>query len=174
MAAENGKRVQAQCEAKNHALVLEDAELESTVRAIINSTYGCAGMRCMALPVIVVQESIADQFTALLKKKALDMKVGCAYDAKTDLGPVVSAEHKTKICNWIKKGVDEGAELVLDGRNVVVEGYEKGFYVGPTIFDHVKPGMDIGEREIFGPVTQYFFLSTFIFTFLSIFNNFEI
>ena len=80
----------------------------------------------MALPVIVVQESIADQFTALLKKKALDMKVGCAYDAKTDLGPVVSAEHKTKICNWIKKGVDEGAELVLDGRNVVVEGYEKG------------------------------------------------
>ncbi|BDF08735.1 methylmalonate semialdehyde dehydrogenase [acylating] [Emergencia timonensis] len=153
MAAENGKRVQAQCEAKNHALVLEDAELESTVRAIINSTYGCAGMRCMALPVIVVQESIADQFTALLKKKALDMKVGCAYDAKTDLGPVVSAEHKTKICNWIKKGVDEGAELVLDGRNVVVEGYEKGFYVGPTIFDHVKPGMDIGEREIFGPVT---------------------
>ena len=79
----------------------------------------------MALPVIVVQESIADQFTALLKKKALDMKVGCAYDAKTDLGPVVSAEHKTKICNWIKKGVDEGAELVLDGRNVVVEGYEK-------------------------------------------------
>ena len=80
-------------------------------RQIINSTYGCAGMRCMALPVIVVQESIADQFTALLKKKALDMKVGCAYDAKTDLGPVVSAEHKTKICNWIKKGVDEGAEL---------------------------------------------------------------
>lgn len=152
-AAANGKRVQAQCEAKNHALVLEDADLESTVNAIVNSTYGCAGMRCMALPVIVVQESLADEFVALLKKKALEMKVGCAYDLKTDLGPVVSAEHKDKICDWIQKGIDEGAELVLDGRDIIVPGFENGFFVGPSILDHVKPGMSVGEREIFGPVT---------------------
>lgn len=152
-AAANGKRVQAQCEAKNHALVLEDADLESAVNAIVNSTYGCAGMRCMALPVIVVQESVADEFVALLKKKAREMKVGCAYDLKTDLGPVVSAEHKDKICDWIQRGIDEGAELVLDGRDTIVPGFENGFFVGPSILDHVKPGMSVGEREIFGPVT---------------------
>ena len=90
-AAAHGKRVQAQCEAKNHALVLEDCNLEATVNAIINSTYGCAGMRCMALPVVCVQDSIADEFVSLLKKKAEAMKLGCAYDEDTDLGPVVNA-----------------------------------------------------------------------------------
>ncbi len=153
IASANGKRVQAQCEAKNHALVLEDCDLESSVNAIINSTYGCAGMRCMALPVVVVQESIADRFVALLKKKAEAMVVGCAYDPKTALGPVVSAAHKQKICDWIQKGLDEGAKMVLDGRDVKVPGYENGFFVGPTILDHVKPGMTVGDREIFGPVT---------------------
>ncbi|MCD8300706.1 MAG: CoA-acylating methylmalonate-semialdehyde dehydrogenase [Clostridiales bacterium] len=152
-AAGNGKRVQAQTEAKNHALVLEDCNLEATVNAIINSTYGCAGMRCMALPVVVVQESIADEFVAMLKKKAQAMTVGCAYDEATDLGPVVSAAHKKKICDWIQKGIDEGAELVLDGRDIVVPGFENGYFVGPTILDHVEPGMTVGDREIFGPVT---------------------
>jgi malonate-semialdehyde dehydrogenase (acetylating)/methylmalonate-semialdehyde dehydrogenase len=153
VAAAHGKRVQAQCEAKNHALVLEDCDLESTVNAIVNSTYGCAGMRCMALPVIVVQESIADSFVKLLKQKAEALTIGCAYDPSTKLGPLVTAEHKRSVCDWIQKGVDEGAQLVLDGRNVVVKGYENGFFVGPTILDHVKPGMSVGEREIFGPVT---------------------
>ena len=153
VAAAHGKRVQAQCEAKNHALVLEDCDLESTTNAIINSTYGCAGMRCMALPVIVVQESIADQFVALLKKKAMAMKVGCAYDPETQLGPVVNAKHKESVCNWIQKGIDEGAELVLDGRGIVVPGFENGYFVGPTILDKVTPEMSIGDREIFGPVT---------------------
>ena len=153
IASAHGKRVQAQCEAKNHALVLEDADLESATNAIINSTYGCAGMRCMALPVIVVQESIADRFVAMLKEKAMAMKVGCAYDPETKLGPVVSAEHKAKVCQWIQTGIDEGAELVLDGRDIVVPGFEGGYFVGPTIFDHVKPGMSVGDREIFGPVT---------------------
>lgn len=161
VAAAHGKRVQAQCEAKNHALVLEDCDLESAVNAIINSTYGCAGMRCMALPVIVVQESIADRFVALLKKKAMELKVGCAYDPETKLGPVVNAAHKKSICDWIQKGVDEGAELVLDGRDIVVPGYENGFFVGPTILDHVKPGMTVGEREIFGPVTLIKRVKTF-------------
>jgi len=110
-------------------------------------------MRCMALPVVCVQESIADEFVSLLKKKAEAMKLGCAYDEATDLGPVVNAGHKEKICNWIQKGIDEGAELVLDGRNVVVPGYENGFFVGPTILDHVTPEMTVGNREIFGPVT---------------------
>ena len=153
VAAAHGKRVQAQCEAKNHALVLEDCDLESTVNAIINSTYGCAGMRCMALPVIVVQESIADRFVAMLKKKAMALKVGCAYDPETQLGPVVNAKHKESVCRWIQKGVDEGAELVLDGRDIVVPGFENGYFVGPTIFDHVTADMSIGNREIFGPVT---------------------
>lgn len=152
-AAAHGKRVQALCEAKNHALVLEDCDLESTVNAIINSTYGCAGMRCMALPVICVQESIADKFVALLKQKALGLKIGCAYDPETKLGPVVTAEHKKFVCDWIQKGVDEGAELVLDGRDVTVPGFENGFFIGPTILDHVKSGMTIGDREVFGPVT---------------------
>jgi malonate-semialdehyde dehydrogenase (acetylating)/methylmalonate-semialdehyde dehydrogenase len=153
VAAAHGKRVQAQCEAKNHALILEDCDLESTVNAVINSTFGCAGMRCMALPVCAVQESIADRFVALLKKKAEQLVVGCSYDPKTKLGPVVNQKHRQSICDWIQKGVNEGAELVLDGRNIVVPGFENGFFVGPTIFDHVKPGMSVGDREIFGPVT---------------------
>ncbi|MBP3218329.1 MAG: CoA-acylating methylmalonate-semialdehyde dehydrogenase [Lachnospiraceae bacterium] len=153
VAAAHGKRVQAQCEAKNHALVLEDCNLEATVNAVINSTYGCAGMRCMALPVVVVQESIADKFVALLKEKAMALKIDCAYKEETKLGPVSSAGHKKKICDWIQKGIDEGAELVLDGRDIKVPGYENGFFVGPTILDHVTPEMTVGNREIFGPVT---------------------
>ena len=153
VAAAHGKRVQAQCEAKNHALVLEDCDLEATVNAIINSTYGCSGMRCMALPVIVVQESIADKFVSLLKEKALALKIGCAYDPDTKLGPVVSEKHKKSILNWIQKGIDEGAKLVLDGRNCTVKGFEKGYFVGPTIFDFVTPEMSVGNEEIFGPVT---------------------
>ena len=153
VAAAHGKRVQAQCEAKNHALVLEDCDLESTVKVIINSTYGCAGMRCMALPSLVVQESIADKFVEMLTAKAKQLKIGCAYDPSTNLGPVVSAEHKQSVINWINKGIEEGATLVLDGRDCVVPGYEKGFFVGPTIFDHVTEEMTVGTREIFGPVT---------------------
>ena len=100
VASANGKRVQAQCEAKNHAMVLEDADIESAANAIINATYGCAGMRCMALPVIVVKESIANEFVALLKEKAMAMKVGCAYDPETNLGPVVSAQHRDKAVSY--------------------------------------------------------------------------
>ncbi|HHU54093.1 MAG TPA: CoA-acylating methylmalonate-semialdehyde dehydrogenase [Clostridiaceae bacterium] len=152
VAASHGKRVQAQTEAKNHALILEDCDLENTVSAVINSCFGCAGMRCMALPVVVVQESIADKFVAKLKERAENLKVGCAYDPETQMGALVTAEHKKSVEAWIQKGVEEGAELVLDGRNYVVPGFENGFFVGPTIFDHVKPEMSIGNEEIFGPV----------------------
>jgi malonate-semialdehyde dehydrogenase (acetylating)/methylmalonate-semialdehyde dehydrogenase len=152
-AAKNGKRVQALCEAKNHALVLRDAALERSALGIINSTFGCAGMRCMALPALCVEEACADEFIGYLLKFAKARKVGCAYDPKTELGPVVSAEHKQSVINWIDKGVEEGAELILDGRDIVVPGFENGHFVGPTIFDHVKPGMSVGDCEIFGPVT---------------------
>ena len=155
IAAAHGKRVQAQTEAKNHALVLEDAALERTARGIINSAFGCAGERCMALPVVVVQESIADRLVALVKQYASELKVGPAYDKTTALGPVVDAAHKAKVVKWIEKGIEEGAELVLDGRDIVVPGYENGFYLGPTIFDHVTEDMSIGSREIFGPVLSF-------------------
>jgi malonate-semialdehyde dehydrogenase (acetylating)/methylmalonate-semialdehyde dehydrogenase len=145
--------VQAQTEAKNHGLVLRDASLERAARGIINSTFGCAGMRCMALPVICVENAVADEFVSYLVKFAKERVVGCAYDPKTELGPVVTAEHKKFVTDWIDKGVAEGAELLLDGRGLVVPGYEGGFFVGPTIFDHVTEEMACGREEVFGPVT---------------------
>ena len=151
-AATSGKRVQCLCEAKNHALVLEDAALERTARGIINSSFGCAGERCMALPVVVAQESIADELVSYIVKFAKELKIGPAYDIESKLGPVVSAAHKEKVIGWINKGIEEGATLLLDGRNTVVEGYENGFYVGPTILDNVTEEMTVGTREIFGPV----------------------
>jgi malonate-semialdehyde dehydrogenase (acetylating)/methylmalonate-semialdehyde dehydrogenase len=151
-AAKNGKRVQALCEAKNHALVLEDAPIERTAAGIINSSFGCAGERCMALPVVVVEEAIADKLVAAIAEKAKALKVGPAYDKSTGMGPVVNAGHKKFVEDWIQKGIDEGAKLVLDGRNIKVPGYENGFYIGPTILDHVKPGMTVGDSEVFGPV----------------------
>ncbi|MCL2529719.1 MAG: CoA-acylating methylmalonate-semialdehyde dehydrogenase [Coriobacteriia bacterium] len=151
-AAEHGKRVQSLGEAKNHALVLEDAPLERTAAGIMNSSFGCAGQRCMALPVVMVQESIADDLVAEIIKQAKTKKIGPAYDKTTDLGPVVTEKHKEFVLGWIEKGIEEGAELVLDGRNTVVAGYEGGFYLGHTIFDHVTPEMTVGQKEIFGPV----------------------
>ncbi|MFP3156211.1 CoA-acylating methylmalonate-semialdehyde dehydrogenase [Lachnospiraceae bacterium ZAX-1] len=152
-AAANGKRVQALCEAKNHALVLEDSPIERTAAGIVNAAFGCAGERCMALPVIVVQESIADKLAASIVEKAKALKIGPAYDKKTDLGPVINGNHQESVLKWIEQGIKEGGKLLLDGRNPnVPAGFENGFYIGPTIFDHVKPGMHIGDMEIFGPV----------------------
>lgn len=151
-AAAAGKRVQALTEAKNHALVLEDAPLEWTARRIINSAYGCAGQRCMALPVAVVQESIADDFVKIMKKLAKDLVVGPAYEPNTELGPVISASHKQYVEDWIAKGVAEGADLVLDGRGCSPAKYKNGYYVGPTILDRITADMTVGDREIFGPV----------------------
>ena len=151
-AAANGKRVQALCEAKNHALVLNDAAIDRTAAGIINSAFGCAGERCMALPVVVAQEEIADELVAKIAKLAKNLKIGPAYDKETKLGPVVNPAHKKSILDWINKGIEEGAKVVLDGRDVVVEGYENGCYVGPTILDYVTEEMTVGTREIFGPV----------------------
>lgn len=151
-AAEAGKRVQALCEAKNHALILEDAAIDRTAAGIVNAAYGCAGERCMALPVIVAQESIADELVAKIKNIASNLKIGPAYDKSTSLGPVYSAQHKQSVIDWIEKGIKEGAQLVLDGRGVKVKGYENGFYLGPTILDKVTPEITVGTFEIFGPV----------------------
>ena len=149
----HGKRVQCLCEAKNHALVLEDAPIERTAAGILNSAFGCAGERCMALPTVVVQENIADSLVAELLKQVRTKIIGPAYDKKTDLGPVVTAGHKKFVLDWIETGIKEGAKLILDGRNVAVPaGYENGFYIGHTIFDHVTPQMTVGQNEIFGPV----------------------
>jgi malonate-semialdehyde dehydrogenase (acetylating)/methylmalonate-semialdehyde dehydrogenase len=151
-AAAHGKRVQALTEAKNHALVLRDAALERSARGIVNSACGCAGERCMALPAVVVEEAVADQLVATLAKVMQNLKIGPAYDKSSQLGPMVNVEHRQSVVKWIEKGVEEGAKLVLDGRGVIVPDHENGFYLGPTLFDHVKPGMTIGDREIFGPV----------------------
>ena len=106
----------------------------------------------MALPAIVVEEEIADKLVAILKKLMIELKVGPAYDKSSQMGPVVNAGHRKFVTDWITKGIEEGAELVLDGRNVKVKGYENGFFVGPTLFDHVTPEMSIGNMEVFGPV----------------------
>lgn len=151
-AAAHGKRVQALCEAKNHALVLADAPIDRTAAGIVNAAFGCAGERCMALPVIAVEESIADQLVEKLTELAKGLKVGPAYDKTSGLGPLVTAEHRASVERWIQKGVDEGAKLVLDGRGHIVPGFENGFYLGPTIFDHVTEAMSVGAQEIFGPV----------------------
>jgi malonate-semialdehyde dehydrogenase (acetylating)/methylmalonate-semialdehyde dehydrogenase len=106
----------------------------------------------MALPVVVAEEAIADRLVHLLKTFMAELKLGPAYDKTSQLGPVVNGDRQRAVEAWIQQGVTEGAELVLDGRGVTVPGYERGFYVGPTLFDRVKPGMAIGDREIFGPV----------------------
>ena len=151
-AAAHGKRVQALCEAKNHALVLKDAPITRTAAGIMNSAFGCAGERCMALPAVVVEEEIADALVAELVRLCKAQKVGPAYDKTSNLGPVGSKSHQKFVLDWIEKGIEEGAQLVLDGRNVKVEGYEDGYYIGHTIFDHVTEDMSIGNREVFGPV----------------------
>ncbi len=151
-AAAHGKRVQALCEAKNHALILKDAPITRTAAGIMNSAFGCAGERCMALPAIVVEEEIADQLVAEIVRLCKGQTIGAAYDKAAQLGPVSTLAHKQFVEGWIQKGIDEGAQLVLDGRGVKVDGYENGYYIGHTIFDHVTEDMTIGQQEVFGPV----------------------
>jgi malonate-semialdehyde dehydrogenase (acetylating)/methylmalonate-semialdehyde dehydrogenase len=152
-AASNGKRVQALTEAKNHALVLKDAVIERAAQGIINSFCGCAGERCMALPVVVAENAIADQLVEAITRMAKAVNLGTAYDKRTGLGPVINRGHKEFVLGWIEAAIKEGAELVLDGRNPKLpEECDEGFFVGPTIFDHVTEEMTCGREEIFGPV----------------------
>jgi malonate-semialdehyde dehydrogenase (acetylating)/methylmalonate-semialdehyde dehydrogenase len=153
--AEHGKRVQAMGGAKNHGIILPDADMHQAVQDITGAAYGSAGERCMALSTVVaVGNETGDRFVDAMTKELDKLKVGISTDPNADYGPVVSSVHKEKIENYIQMGVDEGADLIVDGRNFSLQGYEKGFYVGPTLFDHVKPTMQSYKDEIFGPVLQ--------------------
>ena len=151
----NGKRVQAMGGAKNHGIVMPDADLDQVVNDLTGAAFGSAGERCMALPVVVpVGEDTANRLRAKLIPAIEALRVGVSTDAEAHYGPVVSAAHKEKVEGWIQKCADEGAELVIDGRGFTLQGHEDGFFVGPTLFDHVTPNMESYREEIFGPVLQ--------------------
>ena len=145
----SGKRVQALGGAKNHMIVLPDADLELAADAAINAGFGSAGERCMAISAIVAVEPIADQLIEKIKERALKIKTGDGTKG-ADMGPLVTKVHRDKVATYISAGEKEGAKVVVDGRNVDVAG--DGFWLGPTLFDNVKPSMSIYLEEIFGPV----------------------
>ena len=150
-----GKRVQAMGGAKNHGIVMPDADLDQAVKDISGAAFGSAGERCMALPVVVpVGARTADAFREKMLAEIETLKVGISTDAAAQYGPVVSAAHRRKISDYIQLGVEEGAELVVDGRGFSLQGYEQGFFIGPSLFDRVKPDMRTYQEEIFGPVLQ--------------------
>jgi malonate-semialdehyde dehydrogenase (acetylating)/methylmalonate-semialdehyde dehydrogenase len=151
-AAAAGKRVQALGGAKNHAVVLPDADLEFAADAIIGAAYGSAGERCMAISAVVAVGSCGDGLVEQLAQRARALKIGPGHQPGVDMGPVVTSGHRQKIIGYIDDGVEQGATLVVDGRGTMIEGYEQGFFVGPTLFDHVAPQMTIYTDEIFGPV----------------------
>ena len=151
----NGKRVQAMGGAKNHAIIMPDADLDQVTNELIGAGYGSAGERCMALPVAVpVTDKIADALIARLKPKVESLKVGLPTDPEASYGPLVTAAHRQKVMDYIDLGVKEGAELVVDGRGFKMQGYENGFYLGGSLFDRVTPNMVTYKEEIFGPVQQ--------------------
>jgi len=151
----HSKRVQAMGGAKNHGIVMPDADLDQTVKDMVGAAFGSAGERCMALPVVVpVGKATADELRERLVAEMDTLRVGVSSDAAAQYGPVVSAAHRQRIADYIQIGADEGAELVVDGRDFSLQGYEKGFFIGPTLFDHVKPTMKSYQEEIFGPVLQ--------------------
>ncbi|MSQ76588.1 MAG: CoA-acylating methylmalonate-semialdehyde dehydrogenase [Rhodoferax sp.] len=148
-----GKRVQALGGAKNHAVVMPDADVANAVSAMMGAAYGSCGERCMAVPLIVaVGDATADAMIAGLKAEIAKMKVGPGTDASNDMGPLVSKPHFEKVKGYVNQGVMEGATLLVDGRGVKVPGHEDGYFLGPCLFDNVKPGMVIYQEEIFGPV----------------------
>ena len=150
-----GKRVQAMGGAKNHGIVMPDADLDQTVADLMGAAFGSAGERCMALPVVVpVGQTTADALRERIVIEAQKLRVGVSTDPDAHYGPVVNAAHKKRIEDHIETGVREGAELVLDGRGFQLQGYEEGYFLGPTILDRVRPGMRTYEEEIFGPVLQ--------------------
>ncbi|MCW4463656.1 CoA-acylating methylmalonate-semialdehyde dehydrogenase [Sphingomonas sp. BT-65] len=152
---EAGKRVQAMGGAKNHGIVMPDADLDQVVNDLAGAAFGSAGERCMALPVVVpVGDKTADALRAKLLPAIEALRVGVSTDADAHYGPVVTAAHRAKIESYIQMGVDEGAELVVDGRGFSLQGHEEGFFIGPTLFDRVTPQMRSYQEEIFGPVLQ--------------------
>ncbi|XP_071962296.1 probable methylmalonate-semialdehyde/malonate-semialdehyde dehydrogenase [acylating], mitochondrial [Antedon mediterranea] len=149
--SKNGKRVQANMGAKNHGVIMPDANKENTLNQLVGAAFGAAGQRCMALSTAVFVAEAKDWIPDLLERSK-KLKVNSGDQPGADLGPVISPQAKDRICSLVQSGVDEGANLLLDGRNVSVPGYEKGNFVGPTILTDVKPDMECYREEIFGPV----------------------
>jgi malonate-semialdehyde dehydrogenase (acetylating)/methylmalonate-semialdehyde dehydrogenase len=151
----NGKRVQAFGGAKNHGIVMPDADLDMVVNDLAGAAFGSAGERCMALPVVVpVGEKTANNLREKLIPAIEGLRVGVSTDAEAHYGPVVTAVHKARIEHYIQMCADEGGELVIDGRGFQLQGHEQGFFIGPTFFDRVKPSFRSYQEEIFGPVLQ--------------------
>ena len=147
--AKGGKRVQALGGAKNHAVVLPDADMEFAAEALIGAAYGSAGERCMAISAVVAVGNAADRLIPLIKQKAEAIKIGPGNQDGVDMGPLVTAEHRDKVAGFIATGKKEGAKVVLDGANA---GIKEGYFLGTTLFDHVTPEMEVYKNEIFGPV----------------------
>jgi malonate-semialdehyde dehydrogenase (acetylating)/methylmalonate-semialdehyde dehydrogenase len=153
--ARAGKRVQAMGGAKNHGIVMPDADLDMAVNDLMGAAYGSAGERCMALPVVVpVGEETAERLREKLVAAIGGLRVGVSTDPDAHYGPVVTPEHKARIEQWIDTAEGEGSEVVVDGRGFSLQGHENGFFVGPTLLDHVTPDMESYREEIFGPVLQ--------------------
>ncbi len=149
----HGKRVQALGGAKNHAVVMPDADLDNAVSALMGAAFGSCGERCMAIPLVVaVGDATADALRDKLVAEMARMKIGAGREAGCDMGPLVTKPHLDKVRGYVAQGVEEGAELVVDGRGLTVAGHEGGYFLGPCLFDRVRPGMRIYEEEIFGPV----------------------
>ena len=149
----NGKRVQALGGAKNHAIVMPDADMDATVSALMGAAYGSAGERCMAISVAVcVGDAVADDLIARLKAEIARLKVGPYTRPGMDMGPLVTAQHLAKVTGYVEAGLREGAHLAVDGRGIRIEGHESGYFIGPCLFDRVTPKMSIYTDEIFGPV----------------------
>ena len=149
----NGKRVQALGGAKNHMVIMPDADMDQAVDALMGAGYGSAGERCMAISVAVpVGQDTADRLVEKLAPRVSGIKIGVWNDPDAEMGPLVTEQHKDKVLGYINKGVEEGANLVVDGRDFALQGYENGYFVGGTLFDHVTTDMTIYREEIFGPV----------------------
>ncbi len=147
------KRVQALGGAKNHAIVMPEADIDNAVSALMGAAYGSCGERCMAISVVVaVGETTADELVGKLAAEVRALRVGPGLDEANDMGPLVTAAHYDRVKGYVDLGVEEGAELVVDGREIIVPGYENGFFLGGCLFDRVEPGMRIYQDEIFGPV----------------------
>ena len=151
-AARNEKRVQALGGAKNHCVVMPDCDLDQAVNGLMGAAYGSAGERCMAQSVAVAVGDIGDRLVDKLSKKVEVLKVGPGMDKNSEMGPLITKEHLQKVRGYVDIGVKEGAKLVVDGRNLKLQGYEKGFFIGGCLFDNVKKDMRIYKEEIFGPV----------------------
>jgi malonate-semialdehyde dehydrogenase (acetylating)/methylmalonate-semialdehyde dehydrogenase len=161
-AAGNGKRAQCMGGAKNHGVILPDADLEQVVADVLAGAFGSAGQRCMAMPVIVpVGQKMADAVRERLLQQIPGLRIGVSTDPGAQMGPVVTPENQKKIEGYIQLAADEGAELVIDGRGRSLPGHEEGFFLWPTLIDHVKPSMKSYRDEIFGPVLQIVRAETF-------------